>query len=150
LKNTSDLSDGSEELLEYIKDWPSFYHLGNGSNSIFRSLDLPGNLAVLELGCGCGAVSRYLGENFSRVDYIEGSFDLARIAKERCRDLDNVRVYCSNIQELIFEPVYDMVTLIGVLEYAPVYLKGSNDPPHLMVELAKKSLKTRRHASYSH
>ena len=49
-----------------------------------------------ELGAGCGAITRYLGEKFATVFAVEGSFPRARVAKKRCSDLKGVSVLCAN------------------------------------------------------
>lgn len=54
---------------------------------------------VLELGCGCGAMTRYLGEIGAIVDSIEGTSSRARIAGERCRELENVKIHVDNFLE---------------------------------------------------
>ena len=56
--------------------------------------------ALLELGAGCGAVTRWLGEHFENVDTVEGSLARAQVARERCRDLDGVRVAAANFFDL--------------------------------------------------
>ena len=143
IKNATDISDDSEELMRLSKDWPSYYHLGIGRSNIIKCLDLNKQINVLELGSGCGAISRCLGERFESVDCVEGSFLRAKITRERCIDLNNVRVFCSDIKRVEFEPMYDVVTLIGVLEYAPVYFPNDNNinPFHTFVEIAKRALK---------
>ncbi|HUS73238.1 MAG TPA: class I SAM-dependent methyltransferase [Sedimentisphaerales bacterium] len=142
LKNANDLSDYSEELQLKIKDWPTQYHFGQGRSNILRALGIGGKLKVLELGSGCGALSRYLGETCETVDCVEGSYIRAKIGRERCRDLNMLRVFCSNIIDSTFEPTYDIVTLIGVWEYAPAYIKA---PGHQackrLLELANSALK---------
>jgi len=143
INSASDISDNSEELMSLVKDWPSYYHLGIGRSNVLKCLDLKSKINVLELGSGCGAITRYLGENFESVDSVEGSLLRARITRERCRDLDNVRVFCSDIKQLEFENKYDVVTLIGVLEYSSVYFANDKkeNPFRLVLELAKSALK---------
>ncbi|OLS18362.1 MAG: Ribosomal RNA small subunit methyltransferase A [Candidatus Heimdallarchaeota archaeon LC_3] len=141
IKNSASVEEGSRELMSYIKDWPSFYHLGNGRSNILKALDLPKDSKILELGSGCGAVTRYLGENFKSVDCIEGSYERANIAKERCRDLDNVNIYCSDVQTVELKPEYDYVTIIGVLEYASVFFSDKSDSASFFLLIAKSGLK---------
>lgn len=143
IKNADDISDDSEELMRLSKDWPSYYHLGTGRSNIIKCLDINKSINVLELGSGCGAITRCLGEKFESVDCVEGSLLRAKITRERCRDLSNVRVFCSDIKRVEFESKYDVVTLIGVLEYAPVYFPNDNNknPFHTFLEIAKTALK---------
>jgi hypothetical protein len=122
IKAARDLSSSSEELEKAIDDWPTRYHFSNLRSNILRSLDfLNKDAPILEIGAGCGAITRYLGENFKSVDAIEGTIKRAVITAERCKDLDNVKVYCSPLQNIGFDRNYNIVTLIGVMEYAPVF-----------------------------
>lgn len=145
IRQATDVTNGSDELAESAKDWPSYYHLGAGRANIFRALDLPARARILELGCGCGAVTRYLGENYEAVDAVEGSEVRARAARERCRQLDNVRVFVSDFNGLELEPAYDVVVLVGVLEYAPVFFRVETDAVEsclAFLRLAASALKT--------
>jgi len=120
MRSATDLSSTSSELENAIIDWPSRYHLSSERANLFRAMDnLQDCAQVLELGAGCGALTRYLGERFEKVDAIEGSLRRAQIARERCRDLLNVTVLASPFKDIRFSPEYDLVALIGVLEYAP-------------------------------
>ena len=143
LKNTEDVSLDSEELMQKVRDIPSYHHLGVGRSAILRCLDLPAERRVLELGAGCGAITRYLGETFACVEAIEGSPIRAEIARERCRDLENVSVLCEDLRDERFAPNYDVAVIIGVLEYAPVFIYPEEAPRDAclrLLELAKSAL----------
>ena len=47
---------------------------------------------VLEIGAGCGAITRYLGECGGNILALEGTPRRAAIASARTRGLDNVTV----------------------------------------------------------
>jgi len=122
-RNLKNVTSNSSELLSYIKDWPTKYHLSLRRANILKAvLDvLDVNTDVLELGSGCGAVTRWLGESFHSVDAIEGSGLRALVTRERTRDLSNVNVYCGDILDLSYSAgKYGLVTLIGVMEYIPL------------------------------
>lgn len=142
IKEARDRSSNSMELELRINDWPTKYHLSNLRTNIIRSLDLlRRDSKILEIGAGCGAITRFIGETFNSVDSIEGNFKRAYITKERCRGLNNVKVYCSPLQDLSFEKNYDVVTLIGVLEYAPVfYLKAYKDKRDACLAMLKQAV----------
>ncbi|NOY77249.1 MAG: glycosyltransferase [Calditrichaeota bacterium] len=123
IKNARDRRSFSIELASKIRDWPSLYHLSPLRANLFRALyfDQPRDMKVLELGAGCGAITRYLGEHFGEVHAIEGSTKRAIIARERCSGLDNVRIFNANFLQVDVTSRYDLTTLIGVLEYSPIY-----------------------------
>lgn len=139
LKNTADLSVGSPELLARIEDWPTEYHFTDMRANLLRHLPLRPGLRVLELGAGCGAITRFLGEAGCAVTAVEGSLARARCARERTRDLDNVSVYCANFQDVAFDRDFDVVTLVGVLEYAPKFFAG-DDPMGACLAVARSAL----------
>ena len=85
-------------------------------------------------------ITRQLGESRAEVVAIEGSLNRAKCIALRCSDLPNVKIYCSDFQAVKFEKEFDLVTLIGVLEYAPVYFKKDN-PLLACLRVAKETLK---------
>lgn len=131
LMSADDLGLLSDELKSRIKDWPTLYHLSPYRATILDCFDFQNREAkVLELGAGCGAVTRWLGEHFRDVHAVEGSFQRASIARLRCRDLSNVKVYAANFFDIEFEKQFDIVTLIGVLEYSHLYHPVHKEKPH--------------------
>ncbi len=141
VKDAEHVSLHSTELREKQVDWPSEYHLSADRANLLRPF--ASQLAfghVLELGSGCGAVTRYLGELGARVTAVEGSPRRAAIAAERCRDLPNVQVVVDKIENFPIQGKYDVVTLIGVLEYSRVYVEGG-DPVQQVLERARSYLK---------
>lgn len=123
LSTTSDLSSNSIELGRKSKDWPSFYHLTPRRSNLLRPLkDTIQGKSVLEIGAGCGGITRYLGEVAARVVAIEGSANRAYINSLRSKELPNVSIVCDNFQNYESGQKYDIATLIGVLEYSRMYI----------------------------
>jgi len=127
VREVRDLGTLSCELAAAISDWPTEYHFSRSRHCLLRPLDIQPGDRILELGCGCGALTRYLGESGGQVDAVEGSLPRGQIAAARCRDLPNVAVYLDDLAGFSSDATYDWVLLIGVLEYAPVY-SDSPDP----------------------
>ena len=137
----SDVSLYSPHLIENCNSWANTYHFSPDRHHLLKPLDgLIRDKNVLELGCGCGAISRYLGEVAKNVVAVEGSVNRGKVAAERCRDLPNVNVVIDLIQDLEFEEQFDVVTLIGVLEYSQIYV-DSDDPIGHVIQKAKQYLK---------
>jgi SAM-dependent methyltransferase len=139
LKQCHDVSSTSDELRQHIVDWPSEYHFSPLRHALIRPIDISPSSLFLELGCGCGALTRYLGETGATVVAVEGSLQRAQIAAERCRDLPNVRIYCDNLADFSYGQRFDFVSLIGVLEYAPLFIPGS-DPVNKCLRIVKDFL----------
>jgi 2-polyprenyl-3-methyl-5-hydroxy-6-metoxy-1,4-benzoquinol methylase len=133
IKQASDVSVASIELRQHCTNWPRTYHLHPNRSNLLRPIEnyLKGD--VLEIGCGCGAISRFLGENGANVLGLEGSIRRASIAESRTRDLDNVTVLSENFSDFKCDKKFDVVTFIGVLEYAR---KFSNDQTQDGIDLA--------------
>ena len=145
LTGASDLQSDSPELDAAIVDWPSEYHLSSVRANLLRCLDLTGVTKVLELGCGCGSISRYLGEQTHlQVDSIEGSPARAALAALRCKDLENVTISCGNFNEIEFvADYYDLILFVGVTEYAGRFSEQTTDQAALqdLLALAKRASK---------
>lgn len=127
LRQFLNVSGASEEIRPHITDWPSEYHLSPVRHNLLRPFAFGPGDSILELGCGCGAITRYLGETGATIVSVEGSCRRAEIAAERCRDLPNVSIYCDNLADFRTDEKFNYVTLIGVLEYAPLFIE-SDDP----------------------
>lgn len=142
VQSAEDLSSVSVELSKKITDWPSKYHLSALRGNLLRPFTKGLKGRILEIGAGCGAITRFLGECGGEVVAIEGSQARASIAAARCRDLKNVNVIVDAVHRLPPCPTYDVVTLVGVLEYARKYFPSENgDPVDALLRHARAFLK---------
>jgi SAM-dependent methyltransferase len=117
----SDRSLFSPELRAAIWDWRSSCHLSPVRANILRPLQAKCSGRVLELGSGCGIITRYLGELGGDVVALEASAVRASITRQRTADLENVKVVCDRIEDFNADDKFDMVTMIGVLQYARMF-----------------------------
>jgi len=141
ITNAKDLSILSDELRQHCTDWPSRYHLDGSRANILRPFETElGRGDILEIGAGCGAITRFLAECGGNVLALEGSPRRASIARARTRDLDNVTVICDRFDDFRCDKKFDTITLIGVLEYANLFTEGL-EPPLAMLERVRKFLK---------
>ncbi|PBQ06004.1 glycosyl transferase family 2 [Pseudomonas congelans] len=145
VREASDVSVLSSELPQYCTDWPKLYHLTSSRGNIFRPFEsLIKGKSILEIGAGCGAISRYLGEAGATLLSLEGSPRRAAIAASRTRDLDNVTVLAERFDDFKLDQQFDVVTLIGVLEYASMF-SADADPAFGMLNRVRKLLKPDGH-----
>lgn len=146
LENAKDLSSDSGELQAEIVDWPTEYHLSSTRANLLRSLNLSGVKRVLELGCGCGSITRFLAEQDDiQVDAIEGSASRAALASIRCRDLENVQISAANFNDIeVPESEYDLVLFVGVTEYAGRFSNLPTDQEALneLLQMGKRAAKS--------
>lgn len=126
--SATDLHSESFELERRVRDWPSEYHLSRRRAQLLKNFSFDRHQSALEIGCGCGAITHFLGETFSRVVSVEGSERRARIARSRTRDLPQVEIVCAPMQELRWRGKFDYVFVIGVLEYAASFTRDPGDP----------------------
>ena len=140
IEQASDITVLSTVLRQHCTDWPSLYHLTSARANILRPFepDLRGN--ILEIGAGCGAITRYLGECGGKVLALEGSPRRAAIARSRTRDLPNVTVVSDKFDQFQSDQKFHVITLIGVLEYANLFT-GGETPALSMLQRIQSMLK---------
>ena len=140
LQNSLDNSVLSTELMMEVTDWASLYHLSSLRANILRPFEDRLKGEILEIGAGCGAITRFLGEQGGNVLALEGSPRRAAIARSRTRDLKNVTVLSEKFDAFKTDHKFDVITLIGVLEYANMFTSG-NDAAVVMLKYARQLLK---------
>ncbi len=126
LDQVSDKSTFSDELLPHMKDWPTEYHLSRKRHLILRNIGIQPGDRVLELGCGCGAITRYLLEAGAHVTAVEGEVARAAVAAKRCSGFETVRFIADDFLNLELEGGFDWVLMIGVFEYSQKYGKTAD------------------------
>lgn len=127
LKKVTDLSSHSEEFLPFIKDPSSRYHLSHHRVNFLDALQeiIPKDAAALEIGSGCGTITRWLGERFRTVDALEEYVNRAEITRFRTKNMDNVNVYCGNPFNTIFNRKYDFIILGGSFDHLSLKDEGT-------------------------
>lgn len=117
IREAKDITSTSDELVRGAVGWAQTYHLHPARANVVRALELPRNARVLEIGAGCGAITRFLGERCAAVDALEPVPSRAAAARARTRDLGNVEVFVGELDDVPAEQAYDVIAVIGVLEY---------------------------------
>jgi 2-polyprenyl-3-methyl-5-hydroxy-6-metoxy-1,4-benzoquinol methylase len=152
-------SDGDieEELLEIVQNyapeqyqdvilerrsWPVLYHLSEQRENILNWYPFREQASVLEVGAGCGAVTGSLLDKVEKVTAIELSKRRSMINAERHRDSENLEIKVGNFNDVEqhLTQKYDYVTLIGVFEYAQLYM-GCDSPYITFLDKINKHLK---------
>lgn len=154
---TDTYSDGpiEDDLLEIVKrgeqntaasrpdsPWPVFYHLHPARANILAWYNFRGSESVLEIGAGCGAITGLLASSCRSVTCSEISLKRSQINAWRHADCRNITIRVGNFADLPGKDRYDVVTLIGVLEYAASYYPAESGSPYLaLLEAARRRLK---------
>ena len=142
IDSASDLSVFSDELGLYCTDWASTYHLSSTRANLLRPFELTRAQDVLEIGSGCGVLTRHMGECGANVLALEGSLRRSRIARARTRDLTNVTVLAETFSNFRINHKFDVITLVGVMEYANLFI-GGESPEAAMLSRVVSMLKPR-------
>ena len=133
--------DVEDELLEIVstypeseynriiverRSWPIMYHLSHVRENIVGWIPMNGTEEVLEIGSGCGAVTGALARGAKHVTCIELSKKRSLINANRHKDMDNIEILLGNFEEVekTLTKKYDLITLIGVLEYGGSYIES--------------------------
>jgi len=114
------------EILASDNRWPVLYHLSPMRKNIVLPMDLSRDDCVLEIGSGMGAITTPLSERVRRVDCVEISKVRSLANAYRNRHRDNITIYVGSFGKIKLERKYDVIALIGVLEYAELYIDGAN------------------------
>ncbi|MGB7815443.1 MAG: class I SAM-dependent methyltransferase [Methylotenera sp.] len=142
IASASDRSLFSPELRQAIWDWRSSCHLSPVRANILRPLEAICRGRVLELGAGCGIITRYLGELGGDVVALEASPFRSGVTRLRTEDLENVKVVCDRIEDFNSETKFDVVTMIGVLQYARLFSNCEDTAELRFIENAARQLAT--------
>lgn len=122
------------------KDWAVLYHFSHIRGNIIEPLELDKSMHVLEIGSGCGAVTGKLAEKVKKVTCIELSKRRSLINAYKNYRHDNIEIIVGNFQEIEKDlEKYDVITMIGVFEYAETYIQAV-EPYRAFLQLAVKHL----------
>ncbi|HIX75996.1 MAG TPA: class I SAM-dependent methyltransferase [Candidatus Fusicatenibacter merdavium] len=113
---------GYEFVNDAYGEWAVMYHLSRQRENIVEPMDIRKTDEVLEIGAGMGAVTGALARKCRKVDCIELSKRRSLVNAYRHRTLSNIEILVGNFQDIRLEKKYDVVTLIGVLEYGYHYI----------------------------
>jgi len=129
-----------DDVIEKDNRWPILYHLSKYRSNIIEWYPFVEEGHVLEIGAGCGAITKALSENLKQVTCVELSKKRSLINAYRNRESSNIEIIVGDFNQMEFSQKYDYITLIGVLEYAPSF-SNSKKPFHALLANVKKLLK---------
>ena len=120
--------DKYDDIITERRNWPILYHLSDKRTNIIEWFPIGKDKKVLEIGSGCGAITGVLADKAGTVTCIELSKKRSLINAYRNSDKDNIEIKIGNFQDI--EPTltekYDVITLIGVFEYAQLYIESKS------------------------
>ena len=98
----------------------------------------PGEMRVLEIGCGAGRVTRALARFFGEVHAVDVSGEMVLLAKQALKDQPNAFVYQNNGKDLTVIPDIAFDFGIGELLRPPPLLQHGNVGPSLPNQVARR------------
>lgn len=122
--------DEFEEIIKKENSWAILYHLSELRQNIINWYPFSKEDKVLEIGSGCGAITRAIAEKVNKVVAVELSKKRSLINAYRNRKCSNLQINVGNFNDIYpnINDKYNYVTLIGVFEYADSYIGGRT--PH--------------------
>lgn len=116
------------EVIKERKDWAILYHLSDMRHNILETVPIQASDSVLEVGSGCGAITGALSKRAAKVTCVELSKKRSTINAYRHKDRKNIEIKIGNFEVIQdhLEEKYDVITLIGVFEYAQSYINSEN------------------------
>ncbi len=129
-------------IINQKNEWVYLYHLSHVRQNIISWIPMQRKAKILEVGSGCGAITGALAQKGEKVDCVELSKKRSLINANRNKHYDGITIKVGNFEtiEPYLDDDYDIITLIGVWEYANVYLT-SEDAHRKFLKLLKRHLK---------
>lgn len=136
VKKSVDYQDYLDVILQDHR-WPVLYQLSKQRENIIDPMDIKETDVVLEIGAGMGAVTGAIARRCKKVECIELSKRRSLANAYRNRDYCNIEICVANFQDVPLKQKYDVVTLIGVLEYAQHYINSETPYEDFIEKIAK-------------
>lgn len=127
--------NGYKTIFSKDISWPVFYHITPIRKNILNWYPFKEKAEVLEIGAGMGAITGVLCDNAYQVTSVELSKQRATAIMERCKDKENLEIIVGNFNDIKFDKKFDYITLIGVLEYAPLYTNTDNPFHDFLIQI---------------
>jgi len=129
------------KIIAQKKNWTIMYHFSHVRENIISWLPLSREDSVLEIGAGCGAITGALSEKAGKVTTVDLSMKRSLINAHRHKDSGNIKMHVGNFEDVEkdFSDKFDVITLIGVFEYAVGYISTSN-PYEDFLKIIKRHL----------
>lgn len=131
----------SSQIIANDDRWPILYHFSPIRQNVLNWYPFNENSEILEIGAGCGAITGALCESGANVTCIELSKRRSLINAYRHKDCENLEIIVGNFLDVNLTKKFDYITVIGVLEYSPLYMNKSENPFVCFLEKLKGYLK---------
>jgi len=119
--------DKTDRSFQFLS-WAYEYHLSPVRHNLLKWYPFDPNGRILEVGAGCGAMTRLFCSKLKNVTALEYSYQRALVTAQRHSNCSNLEVIVGGLQDFVSDKKFDYITVIGVLEYADKFYGGES--PH--------------------
>lgn len=131
-------TDDYDKILSQCDEFAVYYHLAKEREFIAEVMEISKQDDVLEIGAGCGAVTGALADRARHVHCIDLSKKRSLINAYRHKDYRNISIQVCNYEDSVHIRKYDVITLIGVLEYAGYYIHAQDPYVAFLTDIRQK------------
>ncbi len=136
-----DADQVAQMAAEQVNNWPVFYHLTSQRHNLLDWYQFPSTANLLEIGAGCGALTGLFTSQVATVTALEPDPDRVAVLRARYQPLptSQLQIIPQSLSEFttsVSPGNYDLVTLIGVLEYAGQFYPPNSPENPLSPSLA--------------
>lgn len=133
----------AEELLAKDRRYEVLYALSPERENLLAWFDWPRQASVLEIGCGCGALTGFFLRQGLSVRALARTGAEAEVVRARYQGRPEVSVGSWEQEKRGFAPgeKFDFITLIGALEEAPLWLPADRSPFVSLLTTAGEALR---------
>ena len=115
-KESDETADSYDKLLTLESSFSEIKALSDNRRNIVEFYPISKDETVLEIGAGFGEVTSSFLDRAKRVVSIESKKEKAEAIAKRYNSYENLEVYAGEIEDIILEDKFDIVSLIGVIE----------------------------------
>lgn len=123
----SEVGDQLEALLATSPGFLAEYHLSRQRHQLLSWYPFDPASVVLEVGAGCGAMTGLLCDRVAHVHANEKFATRGEVIARRFADRPNLEVLIGGVERIRLERQADLVTCVGVWEYAGMFMPAEGD-----------------------
>lgn len=130
-----------KKMLNDTNSYEVMYQLSKAREFLLDWYEFQTDGCLLEIGGGCGSLSRMFAHKLRKVVSLEEKQEYAAINRRRNEKEKNLSVLVGKVDSVSIKEKFDYVTLIGTLEEASLYIDEECSDRMLLEWIRKNALK---------
>lgn len=114
------------DVLETDNSIETVYSLSYNTKNIISWYPFEKDSKILEIGARLGELTGVLCDKAKKVVSVEFSKSRGEAISVRHRNKENLEVIIGDLKDIKFKDKFDYITMIGILEYAPIVMQTEN------------------------